>query len=118
VVALKEKYMNAKITIHSIWSNRNPGQSAPSYSVEVEAGKTPEYALENAFVYTNTDERPEGRSFCSTTSGDVLEMDGCFWLAETVGFHKLTAEEAAKVLVLSSRDTSFGYADLKAHKLI
>jgi len=112
--------MNATVTIISIWSKWEglEGKLAGrdqnfQYDVQVPyEGDNIETQLdailEGAFVMTNMDDRPNGNRCCSTTSGDIMVVNGIHFLVSPCGFNRLTVEESEAIQKLSSRDTSFG----------
>jgi peptidoglycan biosynthesis protein MviN/MurJ (putative lipid II flippase) len=51
--------------------------------VRVPRAEEPFATLANAFMVTNMDDRPFGNKVCATTCGDLLELDGNFYLIET-----------------------------------
>lgn len=115
----------AQVQIISVWSKidglegRLLGRDKNvEYTVEVEAGRTAEETLENAFALTNRDDRPMGRKACSTSAGDIMVLDGTHYFVEGCGFRALTAEESVKIQALTSRDTSGGYDFLTSRGLI
>lgn len=114
-----------KVTIVSIWSKidglegRLMGRDKNSvYDVEVELGASVEETLSNAYTLTNLDDRPHGRSACSTTCGDLMILDGVHYFVDGCGFKVLTEEQSAAVQALSSRDTSFGFGYLQEKGLL
>jgi hypothetical protein len=115
----------AKVVVTSIWSKIEGAEGRLMgrdknvvYPVIVKRGETAEDTLENAFVKTNADDRPFGTTCCSTTAGDIMKLDGQDYLVGIFGFHAITADEAAQIAKLSSRDTSFGYDFLVKRGLI
>ena len=115
----------AQVQIISIWSKIDGLEGRLSkrdhnveYAVEVELGASVEETLENAYAATNRDDRPMGRTACSTTAGDIMVLDGTHYFVEGCGFRALTVEESAKIQALTSRDTSCGYAFLTSRGLI
>jgi hypothetical protein len=47
------------------------------------------------------DGRPHGKQIWSTTSGDMMVVDGVYFLVASVGFHLLTRKEADQEIVLA-----------------
>ncbi len=119
----------ALVKIYSIWSKRSAGDNIRqyAYTVAVVRGATETTTLEAAFAATNRDDRPHGNLVCSTSVGDVMELDDKFYLVAGHGFFSmdpghgftaLTKEEADRAMLLTSRDTGCGYAYLKKNNLI
>lgn len=109
----------ADVKITSIWTKNPPARPDNfEYTVRVDRGENPDATLSAAFLMTNMEDRPNRTKVCSTSCGDILELDGEFYLVEDMGFAKLTAAEAAKVKTLTIRETTFGLEDMKKNKLI
>lgn len=106
------------VRIYSLYSKLNREAILPSYTVKVFSYADPLLCLRDAFRSTNCDNRPHSNSLCSTSAGDVMSLDGRFWLIEPVGFKELNLREFDTICDLTSRDTSFGYDDLKRSGLI
>jgi hypothetical protein len=101
------------VTIVSIWSKRAPGDSPVRYDVRVLAGGSPTAPLNRAYAQTNVDERPHAQEVPTTSTGDLMLCNGQWWFVDVCGFTRLTAEQARVIEQrLTSRDTSFGLADL------
>lgn len=105
----------AIVTIVSIWSKweglegKLHGRDKNFvYDVRVPREASQEATLENAFCLTNRDDRPWGARCCSTTAGDVMFLDGEYYLVAGCGFEKLSLAQFEAIEALSSRDTSFG----------
>lgn len=97
------------VKIHSLWTKEVERSVAPSYTVTVPRGATILETLENVFVATNIDSRPRGNEFCSTSSGDILEVQGAFFLVEGVGYSSLTTSQAMTLIEFhTSRDSGLG----------
>jgi hypothetical protein len=106
-----KSFKGSTVMIISIWS-KCPQEGYPEnvrYAVTVMTGKTPRETLENAFSLTNKDDRPNPNHVCSTSSGDIMVLDGQHYLVENVGFKEITEAESEKIAKLTSRETSMGY---------
>ncbi len=110
------------VTIISIWSKidglegKLHGRDQNfQYSVRVPEGATAQQTLENAFVATNVDNRPNGRRCCSTTAGDIMILDGIHYLVAGCGFTQISLAQSEAIQKLSSRDTSFGLPFMVKH---
>jgi len=111
----------AAVTIISIWTKcaELPGhENNYSYVVIVRRSGKPTHMLDAAFYLTNRDDRPLGNRVCSTSSGDIMVLDGQHYLVEDLGFHKLTLVESEQIQKLTSRDTALGYHFMAKHGLI
>lgn len=107
------------VTIYSVWSKREATQAAPRYTVEVADTNSNINAMEEAFEITNRPDRPNGQSVCSTSPGDVMEVNGMFYLVAGEGYQALTNEEARIIIhQLRSRDTSAGLEWLRKYDLV
>lgn len=107
------------VHVTSMWA-REPGREnrwVPSYPVAVKTGPVGEM-LEEAFWRTNRDDRPLRNSVCSTTAGDLMRVDGRYFLVERCGFKEVSEAEACKIRTLTSRETSWGYDDMKQNGFI
>ena len=113
--------VTAKVTVISLWSKcegvRGHENNA-TYEVEVPAGGDHIQTLERAFARTNQDDRPKGHEVCSTSSGDILVLDGRHYLVENSGYHELTLTESEMVQKLTSRDTSLGFDFMAKNHLL
>ena len=101
-----KKAMNAvtnrtkTVTIISLWTRRTDGPDAlHRYDISVSEQAIGEM-LREAYERTNVDGRPMSR-VCSTTSGDLLVVDGVHYLVAAKGFHLLTCEQAAEEIVIA-----------------
>jgi hypothetical protein len=96
-----------------------PGAAVPPhYLVEVPQRQEARYTLEEAFVITNQDDRPCAKNICSTAAGDLMILDGQAYLVEGVDYYPVTEAEAEAIKKLTTRETGWGYADLKRNNLI
>lgn len=95
--------INNIITIISLWTRRFRGPTAfNQYDVEVAAAPTIGKMLQAAYVQTNLDGRPHGKHVCSTTTGDLMVLNGVYYLVAAQGFHQLTQEQADHEIVLAN----------------
>jgi hypothetical protein len=117
-ITMKVNRKTQTVTIYSLWTKHFPNHSTIEYSVKVPAAATTIDTLEKAFSRTNCQGRPRAGEFCSTTTGDVMELDGQYYLVEHIGFHALTQAEADAVIQLDCRDTCWGYDWLVNHHLL
>lgn len=111
----------AAVDIISIWSKCQelPGhENNFKYTVSVRRNGKAEHMLEAAFRLTNRDDRPLGGEVCSTSSGDIMILDGQHYLVEDFGYHKLTLAQSEQIQKLTSRETSFGYNFMAEHNLL
>ena len=104
----------ALVTIISIWSKAPEigRHDNYTYTVQVPRASSAQGTLEQAFLRTNVDDRPYGQECCSTTAGDMMLLDGKFYLVENTGFRFLTVPQAEAIKKLTSRDTSWGLEGL------
>jgi hypothetical protein len=113
--------MNAKqIEIISIWTKHTATDTPFKYNVEVllSPGDSHVDLLDKAFMATNVDNRPHRMEVCSTTEGDLMKLDGQYYLVDDVGFSPVTAEEADKISKLTARETMWGLKDMRKHNLL
>lgn len=112
--------MKATVTIISMHSRayRPAPALPPQYTVEVERRDEAIITLDKAWELTNREDRPRAKEFCSTSAGDLMILDGQYYLVEGGSYHPLTPAEAEAAMKLTTRDTSWGYDDLKKHNLI
>jgi hypothetical protein len=120
-----------QITITSLWSKLHPASHNANltYIVELDA----EYdqmlpgenrtdwihrALEAAYALTNRDGRPFARAVCSTSTGDIMVLDGQAYFVEGIGLAALSPAQAAAAARLSVLETYRGYTWLREHNLI
>jgi len=83
------------VTIISLWTRRMRGPEAlHRYDVSVPVRPIREM-LSEAYDQTNIDGRPMECSICATTSGDLMVVDGVYYLVATRGFRRLTSDQAA-----------------------
>lgn len=110
-----------RVTIISIWNkltNNPPGEPAFRYDILVPKGTRKE-TLDRAYGITNVDERPLPTQVCATTAGDVMILNGKYYLVDPIGFHPLTEAEAGKIeRELSPLQTTYGYAWLVKQGLL
>lgn len=99
----------AVVIICSIWTRRNATDVPARYTVRVPVGETPTQTLEHAFVLTNRDDRPHGRSVCSTSVGDIMQLEGAHYFVDLVGFKEITPAQSLAIQRLTSRDTGMGW---------
>jgi hypothetical protein len=102
---MKKIHSNNKtktVTIISLWTRRvhGPG-SRHAYDVSIPGKPTVTEMLRDAYAITNMDGRPHGKQIWSTTSGDMMVVDGVYFLVASVGFHLLTRKEADQEIVLA-----------------
>lgn len=90
------------VTIMSRWTDNL------TYQVPVQA-TTPERAVEEAFGLTNLDKRPHGNSVCATSVGDLLFVQGRYFVVEPVGCKEITAEQAIEWQKVDHRDAHMGF---------
>jgi hypothetical protein len=116
-------YMTMKhVTIMSIWTKRNAADEPFTYSLPIilplaELDEE-QAALGAAFAATNNDDRPHGRQCCSTSAGDIMIVDGKYFLVEGHGFEPITFEQSVQIRHLTSRETSFGLQDMLDNGLV
>jgi hypothetical protein len=107
-----------KVTIVSIWSKRTAEQMPPTYDVQVPAEANEDGTLENAFAATNAEDRPNGTSVCSTSTGDIMILAGKAYLVGQCGFVEITTAEFNKAIRLTSIETGMGYKFMKENRMI
>ena len=106
------------ITIVSIWTKPSATALPITYDVVVPSGSLFDM-LEAAFILTNQDDRPLGNKVCSTSSGDLMILDGEYHLVQASGFKVLSAAQAQTIMTkLTSRDTSCGFFFMRDQDLI
>ena len=111
----------AAVEIISIWSKCKElvgHENNFHYTVIVRRNGCSDHMLEDAFRLTNNDHRPLNHEVCSTSTGDILVLDGQHYLVEGFGFRKITHAESEQIQKLTSRDTTFGYNFMVKHNLI
>ncbi len=91
-----------RVTIISLWTRRSNGPMAPCiYTITIPAARTVAKMLSHAYYLTNVDGRPMSRSFCATTSGDLMVLGGIHYLVAARGFHQLSALQARREIEIA-----------------
>jgi len=93
------------VTIISRWTDNLV------YSVTVAQGwgETVEDALHSAFNLTNQDDRPLRKQVCSTSVGDLMIVNGEYWLVDRSGMKKLDEQQAIAWQQIDARDAHDGW---------
>ena len=65
-----------------------------------------EYLLDAVFMYGQNDHQPILQT-CSVSMGDVIEVDGKFYIVQSVGFQEMTAVELEEYKAIDEYDRSF-----------
>lgn len=106
------------VTILSIHSKRQAEDAPFTYTVQVENTANNEEMLDAAFEMTNRSDRPLGDKVCSTSPGDLMQLDDRAYLVEGGGFAMLTKNEFEQIQKLRSRDTGAGLQWLYKYNLL